>query len=187
MTHVMAQFQSDHRRSLNLPAGDQAPRLLGSLVESAMTRPMAAAEHTALDQALRAVVAGTGTPKLPTVVDALLNPTLPAGGATIPELIVDGREVGHALGRLVSGDLTGLFDSGSTVTFDPSLPMISLDLSRSSGSDQLIAMVMACASRFASTPPSGESESGLGLSSSGQPSRSDRCSAHPCDCGAWSA
>jgi type IV secretory pathway VirB4 component len=32
------------------------------------------------------------------------------------------------------------------VTFDPTLPMITLDLSRISGSDQLIAMVMARAS-----------------------------------------
>ena len=122
--------------------------LLGSLVESALTRPMTSVEHTALDQALRAVVAGAGTPTLPKVVDALFNPSLPADGATIPELTVDGREVGHALRRLVSGDLAGLFDGESTVTFDPTLPMITLDLSRISGSDQLIAMVMACASAW---------------------------------------
>ena len=128
--------------------------LLGSLVESALNRPMSAVEHTALDQALRAVVvaarteAGAGTPTLPKVVDALFNPSLPADGATIRELMVDGRDVGHALRRLVSGDLAGLFDGKTTVTFDPSLPMISLDLSRISGSDQLIAMVMACASAW---------------------------------------
>src|SRR5450756_97989 len=128
--------------------------LLGSLVESALTRPMTPVEHTALDQALRAVVAaarteaGAGTPTLPMVVDALFNPSLPEAGATIRELVTDGRDVGHALRRLVSGDLAGLFDGESTVTFDPSLPMISLDLSRISGSDQLIAMVMACASAW---------------------------------------
>jgi hypothetical protein len=44
---------------------------------------------------------------------------LPAGGATIPQLVVDGREVCHAMRRLVSGDLAGLFDGESTVTFDP--------------------------------------------------------------------
>jgi type IV secretory pathway VirB4 component len=52
------------------------------------------------------------------------------------------------LRRLVSGDLAGLFDGESTVTFDPSLPMVSLDLSHICGSDQLIAMVMACASAW---------------------------------------
>jgi len=122
--------------------------LLGSLVESALGRPMTAMEHTALDQGLRSVVARPGTPTLPMVVDALFNPTLAADGATIPQLVVDGREVGHALRRLVSGDLAGLFDGESTVTFDPSLPMVSLDLSGISGSDQLIAMVMACASAW---------------------------------------
>jgi hypothetical protein len=122
--------------------------LLGSLVESALGRPMTAMEHTALDQGLRQVVAHASTPTLPMVVDALFNPTLPEDGATIPQLVVDGREVGHALRRLVSGDLAGLFDGESTVTFDPSLPMVSLDLSHISGSDQLIAMVMACASAW---------------------------------------
>src|SRR5665811_404323 len=45
--------------------------LLGSLVESALGRPMTAMEHTALDQGLRSVVALPGTPTLPMVVDAL--------------------------------------------------------------------------------------------------------------------
>ncbi len=122
--------------------------LLGSLVESALGHPMTAVEHTALDQGLRAVVAAAATPTLPMVVDALFNPSVPADGATIPQLIVDGRDIGHALRRLVSGDLAGLFDGESTVTFDPALPMITLDLSHISGSDQLIAMVMACASAW---------------------------------------
>lgn len=50
------------------------------------------------------------------------------------------------LRRLVAGDLAGLFDGESTVGFDPTLPMITLGLSRIAGSHQLIAMVMTCAS-----------------------------------------
>ncbi len=50
--------------------------------------------------------------------------------------------------RLVAGDLAGLFDRPSTVAFDPTLPMVTLDLSAISGSDQLIAMVMTCASAW---------------------------------------
>src|SRR6185503_9034167 len=69
-------------------------------------------------------------------------------GATLDERVVDGRHLGHALRRLVSGDLAGLFDGPSTVGFDPSLPMVSLDLSRIQGSDQLVAMVMTCASAW---------------------------------------
>jgi len=40
------------------------------------------------------------------------------------------------------------FDGPSTVNFDPSMPMVSLDLSRIHGSDQLVAMVMTCASAW---------------------------------------
>lgn len=69
-------------------------------------------------------------------------------GGSITELVADGRVLGHALRRLVSGDLAGLFDGPSTVAFDPSLPMLSLDLSQIQGSDQLIAMVMTCASAW---------------------------------------
>jgi type IV secretory pathway VirB4 component len=76
-------------------------------------------------------------------------------GASITELIADGRVVGHALRRLVSGDLAGLFDGPSTVSFDPSLPMVSLDLSPIQGSDQLIAMVMTCASAWMEAAISG--------------------------------
>jgi type IV secretory pathway VirB4 component len=82
------------------------------------------------------------------VVDALFQPRIAESGASVRELVVDGRHLGHALRRLVSGDLAGLFDGPSTVSFDPNLPMVSLDLSRIQGSDQLIAMVMTCASAW---------------------------------------
>ena len=49
------------------------------------------------------------------------------GRASSAELARDGRDLGHALRRLVAGDLAGLFDGPSTVTFDPTLPMVSLD------------------------------------------------------------
>jgi hypothetical protein len=122
--------------------------LLGSLVESALARPMTAVEHTALDLALRSAVTAPGVPTLPQVVDALFEPLHGARGASVDQLLVDGRDIGHALRRLVSGDLAGLFDGESTVAFDPSLPMITLDLSRIAGSHQLIAMVMTCASAW---------------------------------------
>lgn len=122
--------------------------LLGSLAESALARPLHPLEHTALDVALTAAVAASSTPTLPMVVDALLDPRSAEAGATVQQLTTDGREVGHALRRLVSGDLSGLFDGPSTVSFDPSLPMVTLDLSRIQGSDQLIALVMTCASAW---------------------------------------
>ena len=56
------------------------------------------------------------------VVDRILSPD-PATD-TDGRLAEDGRLVGHALRRLVAGDLAGLFDGPSTVRFDPSLPMV---------------------------------------------------------------
>ena len=90
----------------------------------------------------------TSVPTLPAVVDALLSPATSLPGASVNELARDGRDVGHALRRLVTGDLAGLFDGPSTIDFDPSLPMISLDLSGVQGSNQLLAMVMTCASAW---------------------------------------
>ncbi|MFJ2021845.1 hypothetical protein [Streptomyces nodosus] len=50
--------------------------------------------------------------------------------------------VGHALRRLVAGDLHGLLDGPSTVAFDPTLPMISLDLSRVAENSTLVSVLM---------------------------------------------
>ncbi|EWT05369.1 ATP-binding protein [Intrasporangium chromatireducens Q5-1] len=127
--------------------------LLGSLAESALGRALTAVEHTALDCALTGTVASDPTPTLPRVVDRLLHPRADAAadgecGQDPAELARDGRELAHALRRLVAGDLAGLFDGPSTVDFDPSLPMVTLDLSRIHGSDQLTAMVMTCASAW---------------------------------------
>jgi len=84
------------------------------------------------------------------VVDRLLAPN-PAGDPdtdTRARLAEDGRLVGHAMRRLVAGDLAGLFDGPSTVRFDPALPMLSLDLSRVSQNATLISVLMTCASAW---------------------------------------
>jgi type IV secretory pathway VirB4 component len=128
--------------------GNRRRVLLGSLSQSALGRPLSSVEHTALDVALDQAITESPTPTLPSVVDALLEPKTSRPGATCAELARDGRDLGHAMRRLVAGDLAGLFDGPSTVAFDPSLPMVSLDLSQIQGSDQLIAMVMTCASAW---------------------------------------
>lgn len=131
-----------------MAVADRRRGLLGSLAQSALGRPLTPTEHTALDVALRTVAAQLGTPVLPMVVEAMFAPSQPEAGASVRQLVSDGRELGHALRRLVHGDLAGLFDGPSTVRFDPALPMVSLDLSCISGSDQLIALVMTCASAW---------------------------------------
>jgi hypothetical protein len=121
--------------------------LLSALTETVLTRPLQPTEHTALDAALTAAATATSTLTLPIVVDRLLDPCLDGAHST-GELREDGRQPAHALRRLVYGDLAGLFDGPSTVRFDPTLPMISLDLSRISGSDELLALIMTCASSW---------------------------------------
>jgi type IV secretory pathway VirB4 component len=83
-------------------------------------------------------------PLLPLVVDRVLTPDVHAD----PRLAEDGRVLGHALRRLVAGDLAGIFDGPSTVTFDPALPMITLDLSRVAGNNALVSVLMTCASAW---------------------------------------
>ncbi|GAA1487407.1 ATP-binding protein [Brachybacterium sacelli] len=118
--------------------------LIGALAETVLARGLTPLEHTAIDLALTATVRENDVPILPTVVDHILNPTGDTGG----RLAEDGRLVGHALRRLVAGDLQGLFDGPSTVAFDPSLPMISLDLSRVTENSTLISVLMTCSSAW---------------------------------------
>ena len=118
--------------------------LLKALVETALGRGLHAVEATALDVALDTCVASLDQPLLGSVVAELLAPLEGIVGATREQLADDGRDVGHALRRLVDGDLKGLFDGPSTVRFDPSLPMVSIDMSGVSGSDTALALVSAC-------------------------------------------
>ena len=120
--------------------------LLGALTETVLARPLAPLEHTAIDTALAGAVRDTEVPILPMVVDRLLRPD-PADDPD-GRLAEDGRQVGHALRRLVAGDLAGLFDGPSTVRFDPTLPMVSLDLSRVTENSTLISVLMTCSSAW---------------------------------------
>lgn len=118
--------------------------LIGALTETVLARPMSPLEHTAIDTALAATMRGNTVPILPMVVDHLLDPAGDEDG----RLREDGRMVGHALRRLVAGDLAGLFDGPSTEVFDPSLPMISLDLSQVTENSTLISALMTCSSAW---------------------------------------
>jgi type IV secretory pathway VirB4 component len=120
--------------------------LIGALAETVLERRLTPLEHTAVDLALDRTVDGAAVPVLPLVVDRLLAPD--RADDHDGRLLEDGRLVGHALRRLVAGDLAGLFDGPSTVSFDASLPMISLDLSRVTENATLISALMTCASAW---------------------------------------
>lgn len=119
--------------------------LIGALTAASLERNLRAVEHTALDVALDMTVAENDVPLLRGVVERLLSPVHDMLGSTRLQLREDGREAGHALQRFVEGDLKGLFDGPSTVEFDPTMPMVSIDMSRIGGSDTQIAMVSTCA------------------------------------------
>lgn len=120
--------------------------LIGALSETVLDRRLSPVEHTAIDVALADAVRSAEVPILPMVVDRILDPSPDAD----PDgrLAEDGRMVGHALRRLVAGDLSGMFDGPSTETFDPSLPMLSLDLSRVAENSALLAVLMTCSSAW---------------------------------------
>ena len=118
--------------------------LLGALTETVLARSLTPVEHTAIDTALTSTVQENSVPILPMIVDRILTHAHDADG----RLGEDGRLVGHALRRLVGGDLAGLFDGPSTVEFDPTLPMISLDLSRVAENSTLVSVLMTCSSAW---------------------------------------
>ncbi|MCL1872247.1 MAG: ATP-binding protein [Promicromonosporaceae bacterium] len=120
--------------------------LLGALTETVLDRPLTPLEHTAVDVALRETVRTAEVPVLPMVVDRLLHPD-PRDDVD-HRLAEDGRLPGHALRRLVAGDLAGMFDGPSTVSFDPTLPMLSLDLSRVSQNATALSVLMTCSSAW---------------------------------------
>jgi hypothetical protein len=120
--------------------------LVGALAETVLDRRLTPLEHTSVDAALSGAVRAADVPVLPMVVDRLLEPD--ATDDPDGRLAEDGRLVGHALRRLVAGDLAGVFDGPSTVRFDPSLSMISLDLSRVTENTTLISVLMTCASAW---------------------------------------
>ncbi|MCF4123689.1 ATP-binding protein [Antribacter sp. KLBMP9083] len=120
--------------------------LLGALAETTLGRALTPVEHTTIDVALTAAIRADATPVLPHVVDRLLAPNRDDDPGS--RLAEDGRSVAHALRRLVAGDLAGMFDGPSTVAFDPSLPMLSLDLSRVAENSTALSVLMTCASAW---------------------------------------
>ncbi|MFI1652764.1 ATP-binding protein [Streptomyces avidinii] len=140
--------------------------LLGSLARTVLGRDLKPMEHTALDVALDAVVqaaaAAGRTPLLGDIAHTLNQPDLldQAGGTMSGHLGDAARDLAHALRRLVNGDLSGMFDAQSTIRFDPTSPMLTIDLSRlgGSGDDTALVLAMTCASAWmesALTDPAG--------------------------------
>ncbi|MCZ3390018.1 MAG: ATP-binding protein [Actinomycetia bacterium] len=125
-------------------------RLLSAVVELTLGRELRPVEHDALDAALT-VVEQMSAPTIPDVVRSLTDPdqvAATADGTTVAERALDGRDLAHALRRLVRGDLAGMFDGPSSERLDASAPMVVLDLSRVGSDDSALALAMTCASSW---------------------------------------
>ncbi|MDT0468351.1 ATP-binding protein [Streptomyces gibsoniae] len=130
--------------------------LLAGLARTVLKRDLQPMEHTALDLALDLVVtqaeAGGTVPLLGEIAHTLGSPELldRALGDQAGRMGAAAQDLAHALRRLVHGDLSGMFDAPSTVAFDPTTPMLSIDLSRlgGSGDDTALVLAMTCASAW---------------------------------------
>ncbi|MFE1764673.1 ATP-binding protein [Streptomyces angustmyceticus] len=130
--------------------------LLAGLARTVLKRDLQPMEHTALDLALDLVVTeadASGTvPLLGDIAHALGSPERldRALGDQTGHLGPATQDLAHALRRLVHGDLSGMFDAPSTVEFDPTTPMLSIDLSRlgGGGDDTALVLAMTCASAW---------------------------------------
>lgn len=135
--------------------------LLGSLLVMRLGRELTPTEEAALSLAIRhacgqATAATTLTdPTIPQVW-ALLRDPLPQMAADLrvrgqdtAELREMIRPAADALGNMVQGSLSGLFDGPTTVAMDFHAPIQTVDLSRIDGrGDDTVAMTLACVSSW---------------------------------------
>jgi hypothetical protein len=121
-----------------------------SLVSSSLGRPLTPPERTAVELAVRSVLAHHDQPTLPDVVAALMDPD-PAQARSVRTdaagLAADGRLAALELRRLVEGDLSGMFDGPTTAHLDVEAPVVVLDLSAVFTSPAL-PLLMTCAAAW---------------------------------------
>jgi hypothetical protein len=125
-------------------------RVLYALAEAALGRRLKPVEHTACRAGLAAAGARTRygqDPTLNQVADMMLSPSTEAGsryGMSRLELLQAGRDVALELGRLVEGDLAGMFDGPTSADVDFTAPLVVLDMSALYQSPAL-GILMVCA------------------------------------------
>lgn len=139
--------------------------LLASLLVTRLGRPLTPTEEAALSLAIQhasgqASAATTLTDPTIPAVWALLRDPLPEmarelrargghSGERVDELREMIRPAGDALGNMVTGSLSGLFDGPTTVRPDFTAPIQTVDLSRIDGrGDETVAMTLACVSSW---------------------------------------
>jgi type IV secretory pathway VirB4 component len=147
---LAARLADIHRRRITL---------LAALLEMRLGRPLTPTEEAALSLALRhatgqaAGATALAEPTIPELWLLLRDPPpgmaaeMRAGSpARLREMI---RPAADALGIMVAGSLSDLFDGPTTVRPDFDAPIQTLDLSRIDNRDDTIAMTLACVSTWA--------------------------------------
>ena len=135
--------------------------LLASLLVTRLGRDLTPTEEAAVSLAIRhatgeADAATTLTdPTIPAVWALLRDPTavmvehLRAPGDSAEQLREMIRPVADALGNMITGSLSGLFDGPTTVALDFAAPIQTVDISRlDSRGDETVAMILACVSSW---------------------------------------
>ena len=133
--------------------------LLAALLEMRLGRSLTPTEEAAISLAIRhatgqaAGVSRLADPTIPEVWALLRDPTAVMAGelraaspARLREMV---RPAADALGNMVAGSLSGLFDGPTTVRPDFGAPIQTVDLSRIQGrGDETVAMTLACVSSW---------------------------------------
>lgn len=120
--------------------------IVGAVASACLGRDLRPTERCALEVALD-TASTTGTPTIPSVVAALIDPDpdrSAAAGLTAAVVRREGRDAAFELRRLVSGDLQGMFDGETSPGVDLSGRVVVLDLSALYRSSAL-GVVLACA------------------------------------------
>jgi type IV secretory pathway VirB4 component len=134
---------------LSAPVGrDRRSATVAAIAGVLLGAELSAPQRDAVDAA---VAATAGDALLGNVVSALVEPdphAARADGLEADQRAADGREVAHALRRLLRGDLAGMFDRPSTVALDPRAPMVVIDLSALGSDDTAVVVAMTCASAW---------------------------------------
>ncbi|GHJ45917.1 ATP-binding protein [Catellatospora sp. TT07R-123] len=135
--------------------------LLSSLLVMRLGRALSPTEEAALSLAIKHA-SGQATaatdlvdPTIPAVWALLRDPLtdmateLRVRGADVAELREMIRPVADALGNMVQGSLSGLFDGPTSIRLDFDAPIQTVDLSRIDGrGDETVAMTLACVSSW---------------------------------------
>ncbi|MGH8876510.1 MAG: VirB4 family type IV secretion system protein [Stackebrandtia sp.] len=139
-----------HRRRISL---------LSSLVELRLRRSLSPTEEAAVSEAIRHATGAAEAhstltdPTIPDVWRLLRDPlpdmadSLRTGTAeNLREMV---RPVADAIGTMITGSLSGLFDGPTTVAPDFNAPIQTVDISRLDGrGDDTVAMILACVSSW---------------------------------------